>query len=199
MMVRLGTLSLALGCFMLGAPAHAADKVSVKTSHYSISGTNGAQLYMSMVKRGPRHGLLSRAIAQTSYKVTWDAEVVPFNGGCRVAAARPKLSIKYTYPQPSQRVSPAVKRSWDRFMGGVRRHEEMHGKIARQMVDVAAKSVRGLKVANDRSCFKTRLAMKRLADTAYAEYEARQIKFDAAEHRDGGNIDRLILALIKAK
>jgi predicted secreted Zn-dependent protease len=67
------------------------------------------------------------------------------------------------------------------------------------MVDVAARSVRGLKIANDRTCFKTRREMKRLANAAYAEYEARQTTFDRNEHKDGGNIDRQILALIKAK
>ena len=29
----------------------------------------------------------------------------------------------------------------------------------------------------------------------YAEYEARQIKFDAREHRDGGRVEGLIEAL----
>ena len=37
------------------------------------------------------------------------------------------------------------------------------------------------------------------ADKIYAAYEARQIKFDAREHRDGGNIDRLILGLVKGR
>ena len=200
MKTSLIAVSAAIACVALSPSAsHAAGGVTSKTTYYSIPGANGMQLYLSMVKRGPRHGLLSRAIAQTSYRVAWDAQVEWANGVCRVTSARPTLSITYAYPKPTERISPQVKARWNRFMAGVRRHEETHGRLARQMVDAAYKSVRGLKIAGDTSCRKTQREMKRRANATYALYEARQVRFDEVEHRDGGNIDRLILALIKAK
>lgn len=175
----------------------AADRIKVDTQNYAISGQTGAELYASMVKRGPRHGLLSRAIAQTSYKVEWKAEVVAKNGVCRVVQAKPVLMLTYTYPQPTQGLSPQLKRRWAAFMSGVKRHEQKHGAIAREMVRAAEASVRGLKVSADPTCRQVRSEVKRRADKVYAEYEARQLNFDAREHRDRGNIDRLILSLVK--
>lgn len=184
-------LGLALGT------ASAADRVSIKTKYYTVSGSTGLQLYASMVKRGPKQGFTSRAIAQTAYTVNWNAEVKPSGGGCRVVSAVPKLSITYTYPKPAGPVSPALQRRWTRFMAGVRIHEEKHGRLAREMVDVAVRSVRGLKMANDPSCSKLRADIKRRARAIYDDYETRQEKFDAVEHKDGSNIDRLIGALVK--
>lgn len=182
-----------------GVTMAAAEKIKVKTQTYSISGASGAELYQSMVRHGPRHGFVSRAIAQTSYTVEWQAEVLAVGTTCRVVRANPVLSITYTYPQPGRAISAEMSRRWQRFMKGVKRHEQTHGSIARQMVRAAEVSVRGLKVANDPGCRKTRAEVKKRADTVYAAFEARQLKFDAKEHRDGGNIDKLILGLVKGK
>lgn len=193
---RLVGLAVAvLGSMTVG---HAADRVTVKTGYYAISGDNGLELYMSMVKHGPRHGMLTRAIAQTSYKIEWDAEVRSINGVCRVSSARPTLSITFTYPKP-KRVPPNLQARWDRFMTGVRKHEEVHGRLARKMVEVAGQSVRGIRFSNDLNCSKTKRELKRRTDATYAKYEAQQVHFDEVEHRDGGKIDRLITALVKPK
>lgn len=175
----------------------AAEQVKVSTKTYAIAGADGAELYQSMVRRGPRHGFVSRAIAQTSYTVEWQAEVVSTGRACRVVRALPILSITYTYPQPSRPLSSTMSRRWQRFMAGVRKHEQRHGSIAREMVRAAEAAVKGLKIDNDPSCRKTRVEVKKRADKVYAGYEARQLKFDAREHRDGGNIDKLILSLVK--
>ncbi len=109
------------------------------------------------------------------------------------------LSLTYTYPQPGRSMSPEMTRRWQRFMAGVKKHEEKHGSIAREMVRAAEASVKGLKISNDPGCRKTRVEVKKRADRVYATYEARQLKFDAREHRDGGNIDHLILKLVKGQ
>lgn len=198
MVAKLGIVSLALGCCALVAGAGGANAgMKVQTKHYSIAGSTGLQLYASMVKRGPRHGFTSRAIAQTAYTVEWDAEVQSVAGSCRVVAARPTVSITYTYPKLAGAVSPGLQKRWNRFMAGVRKHEEKHGRIARQMVDEAVRSVRGLKMAGDPNCRKTRAEIKRRAKQTYTRYEAQQVLFDKVEHKDGGAIDRLILGLIK--
>lgn len=195
--MRLCVVAAAL--FATGTAIAAAEQVKVKTRTYAISGRNGAELYQSMVRQGPRHGFVSRAIAQTSYTVEWQAEVVSAGAACRVVRALPVLSVTYTYPQPSRAMSAEMNQRWRRFMTGVKKHEERHGSIARQMVRSAEASVRNLKVGNDPGCIRTRAEVKKRADKIYAAYEARQIKFDAREHRDGGNIDRLILGLVKGR
>ena len=59
------------------------------------------------------------------------------------------------------------------------------------------RSIRGLKVADDPLCYKTRREARRRIKDAYAVYEAKQNAFDAREHRNGGHVEHLIIALIK--
>ena len=54
------------------ADADASVSIKTKTATYSISGKDGNALLDAMDRRGPKHGFLTRAIAQTSYTITWD-------------------------------------------------------------------------------------------------------------------------------
>lgn len=176
--------------------AHAGVKVAVKNVNYSIKGSTGASLLEQMDRYGPKHGLLARAIAQTSYAVEWNLDWAVDNGRCRVKKANATLAITYTYPKVSGAVPQDVQRRWGRFMVGVRRHEETHGRIARDMVVQAERALSRLAFDNDASCSKTRQAVKRRVSEIYAQFEARQISFDKNEHHGGGNVDRLVSSLM---
>ena len=93
----------------------------------------------------PRHR------ADALHRVTGTIDWKEKDGACRVANADGTLSITYTYPQVTGgRCPPTSQRRWARFMAGVRKHEETHGRIARQMVGAAEKSVcRLLPTSND--------------------------------------------------
>ena len=114
-----------------------------------------------------------------------------------VETADGKLAITYTYPRVSGRLPPGLQRKWERFLTGVKRHEETHARMARQMAKAAEKAMARLAVANDPGCRKARLAAKRRMDVVYADWEARQLAFDTREHRPGGPVERLIEALIR--
>jgi predicted secreted Zn-dependent protease len=182
---------------LLSSAGHTLASVSIKakTVTYSISGKNGDALLEAMDRRGPKHGFLTRAIAQTRYVVSWDIDWQAEDGGCRIANAAAGLTITYTYPAVTNGMSAALGRRWTRFMAGVHRHEETHGRIARQMVNVAEKSVSAIGYRNDRSCRKTQAELKKRIADVYAKYEARQVDFDNIEHREGGNVERLVAAL----
>jgi predicted secreted Zn-dependent protease len=152
-----------------------------------------------MDRRGPKHGFLTHAIAQTSYTVSWAIDWKEEDGNCRVANAAATLSITYTYPQVKGTMSPDLARRWARFMAGVHKHEETHGRIARQMVGVAERSVSGLSFADDRRCRRTQAELKKRIATTYAKYEARQIEFDRVEHAEGGHVEALVTSLGKGK
>lgn len=200
-MRRLGLgLPLALAASLaLTAEASATVKVKTKTVNYSITGKSGEALLDQMDRRGPKHGFLTRAIAQTGYSIDWAVDWRERAGTCRVADATATLSITYTFPKISGAVSPDLRRRWTRFMAGVHRHEETHGRIARQMVRAAERSIAGLSVKNDAGCRKTRAEVKRRVDRIYEEYEARQFAFDRVEHAEGGNVDRLVGLLSRRK
>src|SRR4051794_41983530 len=57
--------------------------VSVSRESYPIRGKTGDQLLEAMDRRGPKHGLLTRAIAQTRYSVGWDITWAANGGGWR--------------------------------------------------------------------------------------------------------------------
>ena len=191
--------SVALGVAAVTAtdlPAAAASiATTIKT--YPVAGRSGEELLRSMNKHGPKHGFLSRAIAQTQYTIEWDVKVDTRGANCRLQRARAIMQMTYTYPKPSSNLTPAMRRKWDAFMAGVRKHEENHGTLARQMVNRAERSVAGLRVANDPNCRKTTALVKERVAAIYLEYEAKQVVFDKREHREGGNIYRLIAILMK--
>jgi predicted secreted Zn-dependent protease len=176
--------------------AAAGTKVLIKTRTYDITGTTGAALMEAMDRKGPKHGFMTHAIAQTGYTVDWDLDAAQHNGVCRIRQANGTLNLFYTYPHIASAATPALQNRWKRFFAGVRAHEENHGRIAREMMRTSERSVRRLKFADDPSCNKTRLEARRLIEANYAAYEARQNAFDASEHRQGGHVEHLIAALM---
>lgn len=195
MVMTIARVSLALGCLASCAvAAQAGSGVSIQTKHYSIYGATGAELYASMVKRGPRSGYTAKAIANTHSRFVWNESFKSTGDACRVMV-RPTLTIIYTYPKPENAVSPALKRSWNRFMASVRKHEEKHGRVARTMFESSARSLRQLSTSGDPSCARTRAEFKRRTAEAFRVFEERQKTFDKVEHQYGGNVDRIVKAL----
>jgi predicted secreted Zn-dependent protease len=179
--------------------ANAAVKTTIDTRHYAVSGKTGAALLAAMDRRGPKHGFLTRAIAQTRYTVAWKIEWGETRTACRVKRADATLAITYTYPRVNGSVSRDMQRKWSKFLAGVTKHEKMHGAIAQQMVNEAERTVSSLTIPNDRGCRKSRSEVKRRVDAIYAKYEKKQISFDSREHRSGGPVEGLILGLVKRR
>ncbi|MBN9218854.1 MAG: DUF922 domain-containing protein [Mesorhizobium sp.] len=199
--MRFATLSALAAITALSGFASAAQadvKVLVKTQTYDVAGATGEALIRSMDRNGPRHGFMARAIAQTSYTKDWDFDFAKSRGACRIAKANGTLNLTFTYPRVTSVLPPPLDRRWARFFEGVRKHEETHGEIARQMMQATEKTLTGLAVPNDPECSQTRReARKRIAEV-FDEYEARQNAFDAREHREGGHVEYLVDALEKS-
>ncbi len=187
--------SLLLSPVLAAGSAMAGVDIAVKTKTYSVSGKTGADLIKAMDRKGPRHGFMARAIAQTSYTVGWEFQWANTGGTCRLADAQGALAMTYTFPKAAGKMSAPLQARWTAFMAGVQEHEEQHGAIAREMVASAERSVRGLTMRNDRECNRAQAEVKKRISAIYAKYEARQIKFDKVEHREGGNVYRLLLDL----
>jgi predicted secreted Zn-dependent protease len=199
-MLSLVARALVVGALLAFASAAQAEiKVSVQKTYYKINGKTGVALLEAMDRAGPKHGFLTRAIAQTRYSVTWQIEWTQAGDTCKVRAADADLDIKYMYPQVAGGVTAGLEKRWSRFFAGVRKHEEVHGRIAREMVAAAEKLVLGFATKNDRTCSKSKREVKRRVEEIYARYEAKQIAFDKKEHRDGGNVQGLVAGLIGRK
>ena len=188
------TCLVAIGA--LCAPeALAGTRAVVQTRTYEIAAISGAALVDAMDRKGPKHGFMAHAIATTAYTVDWDLDAGQGNGFCRMQRANGTLNLFYTFPRVGSPMTPALKRRWVRFFAGVRAHEETHGRIAREMMRATERSITGLRIANDPSCYKTRREAQRRIQAVYAEYEAKQNAFDRREHSNGGHVEHLIAAL----
>ena len=80
--------------------ANAAVSIKIKTATYPISGKNGIDLLDAMDRRGPKHGFLTRAIAQTSYTVYLGGRL---EGETTATAALPMPLRRFRSPTPIRR------------------------------------------------------------------------------------------------
>jgi predicted secreted Zn-dependent protease len=200
--MRLAVLTclVAIGVLCGVAPsASAGTKVLIKTQTYEIAGNTGAALAAAMDSRGPKHGFMARAIAQTGYTVDWDLDLSQAKGVCRLRQAHGTLNLTYTFPQIASATTPRLRRHWNRFFAGVRAHELTHGRIAGDMMKATEKSMRGLTFADDWQCNKTRREARLRIRAVYAAYEARQNAFDAREHHAGGRVEHLVATLVRER
>ena len=184
---------------IVAADAERRSSTKTKTTTYTVSGKNGTTLLEAMDRRGPKHGFLTRAIAQTSYTVSWDVDWKENDGRCRIANAAATLSINYTYPAVKGTMSPALKRRWQRFMAGVRKHEQTHGRLRGRWSTPPKNRCSDFPSTNDRRCRKTQAELKKRIALTYAKYEARQVEFDRVEHAEGGHVEALVNLLGSGK
>lgn len=176
--------------------ADAGVKVTTTVSTYAIEGNTGAALLAAMDRNGPKQAFLARSIAQTLYTMDWSLDLVQSGGTCRLRNAQAHLLVSYTFPAVTHTLPDALDKRWRAFMVGTRKHEQTHGRLAREMVGAAEKAIRTIRIANDTNCVKAKREAKRRIASVYAAYERRQLAFDATEHSAGGKVEKLIDALV---
>ena len=167
-----------------------------KVEPYAITGKSGAELYASIGDKGPKVGGMVRAIAHTNFKLTWTRKYEKQGDACTLVSARPKLTITYTLPKPTEQLPDEAQKHWDAFIAGVRSHEVVHGDMIKDMVRAIEAATVGLSVPNDPNCQKIKIEMtKRLYELSLAQRQ-RSRDFDRAELSQGGNIHQMILTLV---
>ena len=191
-------LAVAMGIVFWPMAAHAEWKPVETIKTYAIAGTSGAELYDSIGERGPLLGPKVRAIAHTDFKLTWTRKYEPQpDGACTITVNIPKVIITYTLPKPTGQLPAQTRRSWQKFIAGVEAHERVHGGYIKDMVkEIGAVSV-GFSVPDDPKCSKIRVELtKRLGEISKRERQ-RNVDFDKVEFSDGGNLQQLVLKLVR--
>ncbi|MBB4955898.1 putative secreted Zn-dependent protease [Agrobacterium vitis] len=170
--------------------------MSERISTYAVSGQTGPQLYSSIGEKSPVIAGTVRAIAHTTFKLTWKRQYVPQGNGCSLVSAVPTLVITYTLPKASTALPQPVRGNWAVFLNGVERHERVHGEHIKQMVrEIEAQSV-GLTVQDDPKCQKIRAELTRRLGVISDRKRDRDRAFEQTEMAPGGPIQQLILALV---
>ena len=191
-------LAMAMWIAFLPMAAHA-DWQPVETiKTYAVAGTSGAELYDSIGERGPLLGPKVRAIAHTDFKLTWTRKYEPQpDGACTITVNIPKVIITYTLPKPSAQLPASTRRSWQHFIAGVEAHERVHGQFIKDMVkEIEAMSV-GFSMPEDPKCSRIRVELtKRLGEISNKQQQ-RNRDFDKVELSDGGNLQQLVIKLVR--
>lgn len=182
----------------MAMPAMAADfqtKEVVKT--YAISGTTGIELYASIGERGPKVGANAvRTVAHTVFDLKWSRKYERQGNACKLVSAKPFFTITYTLPKPASKLPPAVQKRWDAFIEGIAAHEKVHGAQMKEMVERILATTVGLTVENDPDCKKIRKEILAPLTAASQEQRQRSRDFDKSEMSAGGNVQKLVLALV---
>lgn len=188
------------GFALVAGPALAQDwKATEIVKPYAVSGATGIALYESIGAKGPSTSLGSRAIAHTTWDLKWSRKYEPQpDGSCRLAAAKPFLTITYTLPKAGKLTGP-VAGHWKTFIDGVAAHEKVHGKMIREMVDGIIATTIGMTVPADPKCQKIRKEIDTPLIAARDAYRAKSRDFDKVEMSEGGNVHRLILGLVNGR
>jgi len=162
---------------------------------YPVSGQTALELYRSIGERGPKAGV-TRAIAVTTFKLTWTRDYQVRDGACVLASAKPKLIITTTLPKPSGKLQGSLGARWKVFLDGIVRHESVHANMITDLVKAIEADTIGLSVADDPNCKKIRAEMAgRLSALSQAQ-RAKSRDFDRIEMSDGGTVYRLIIAFV---
>jgi predicted secreted Zn-dependent protease len=163
---------------------------------YAISGSTGISLYRSIGERGPAAGV-GQAIAHTTFRLTWTRDYRPQpDGACTLAVARPKLVITYTLPKAPAGLPADLAARWKTFLAGIEAHERVHGTHIVEMVQKIEAFSLGLSAPDDPQCQKVRAVLQKRLGELSDEQRRRGREFDRAEMAKGGNIQRLVLALV---
>lgn len=185
---------------LLAAPAHAAEwqpKEQVKT--YAISGTTPIELYESIGENGPVIGGGRRTIAVTNWDLKWRRNYQPEGSACVLKSALPFLTITYSLPKPSAKLTGAAAANWKRFSDGITAHEKVHGKDIIAMTEQIIADTVGLRIENDPDCKLIRAEVLKRVQAAADDYKAKARAFDSIEMSDGGNVHQLILGLVNSR
>lgn len=107
----------------------AAPAFTTKYAYYKISGENAADVYISMLKRGP-HVRGEKAYAATLMESSQSGKLQQTNN-CRMINY--KISAEFTIRLPKladeKVLSPSVRNRWQQFSSFLRKHEETHRAI----------------------------------------------------------------------
>ena len=194
--IRLLAMAMCIAFLPMAAHADWQPVETIKT--YAVAGTSGAELYDSIGERGPLLGPKVRAIAHTDFKLTWTRkyESQP-DGACTITVNIPKVIITYTLPKPSAQLPASTRRSWQHFIAGVEAHERVHGQFIKDMVkEIEAMSV-GFSMPDDPKCSRIRVELTKRLGEISKKQQQRNRDFDKVELSDGGNLQQLVIKLVR--
>lgn len=166
---------------LIALPVRAEVRKTTSVEYYRVLGRTAADIINSMKRLSPvkLKGKTFHAHTRSNirYKVSWTKR----GDRCSISKATVNIHITYKYPRLAQ--TPADRKTrmwWQKFIGGLKEHELIHGRIALEgahRVDKALNSLKSIRCDN----IKNRIKAK--ADSILQEVRREQVEYDrVTEH-----------------
>lgn len=163
MVLRLGLLLMAMASAS-AVQAHPEPTINFKIQHYSVGGSTTAEINNSVfqntpvVLNGGKYGAVTHNQFNTGYST------VPTSiGGCEVKNVRIVLNSTIVLPNlvPGGQ-SPMVLAEWERYIGALRAHEQMHANNGKYTAETLASRLYDFKA--NMSCPEMRVRLDQAVD-----------------------------------
>ena len=198
------TICCSLVWFLL-ADSDAVAKVSVKerTKHYTVSGNSGAEIFESMVKRGPKlSGFRRKALASAEIEfVPRNVKVAQRKGRCVITSVEIRVLVQYTLPKwrQTKQASRNTRSAWKNFSKTAVWHEKQHTRIAKDHAKKIEQLLRSLRPSIRRNCNPQSFKLRSRLRSLNRQHERRQAAFDRKDLGKGGRGFKAQVKLLRAK
>jgi predicted secreted Zn-dependent protease len=160
--------------------ALAGPAFSTKYAYYKVSGGSAADVYVSMLKRGP-HVRGAKAYAATSAESSQRGKL-ELKRSCRIVDYQYSVDFVIRLPKLTNETSlpPSARARWQQFSAFLRKHEETHRSIwmgCANEIQTRVSAVRG------RSCEEVDRKAEAIREEVQKACNRKHIAFDAAEQK----------------
>jgi predicted secreted Zn-dependent protease len=165
----------------LSSPLAARPLEKTNYKYYSIKGDSPAEIYTSMIRRGPDVNGVN-AYASTSATSSQNGKLIQQGGSCRIEDYKFNINFTINLPKLNNETALAGQTSakWGQFKSFLKSHEEKHKSIWLACAKTLETQVKGLRSKNCKSLDQQAAALWKKMRTACDRQHA---AFDAAEQR----------------
>jgi len=177
--------------------------IKEKTKYYDVGGKNGAELYVSMVQKGPIHGGSRKEIlASTSF--TFDVKNIKAGvqgRRCVVSSVDIIVGVTYTYPRWRNKrgASAQTRKAWREFERIAVIHEKEHVKITRGFAKDYENVLLNSRRSASNDCTKRSLSETFRSSIAIRKHERLHRAFDRKDLGRKGKAYQSLVRLVNAK
>lgn len=192
--LRFAIIMAAFALVLPSLRAEAKVRFTERTKYYTVSGTSGAKVARSMLRKGPRSTRGGHAIATTQTRVRVRNLKSAVQGRrCVVKSVDVQVDIVYLFPRwtSARKAPPKVRKAWESFYKQIERHEFVHGRISRDFGRDLEKKLLNLNGRVSKKCADFGQRQAKRINQLRTEYIKRQARFDRRESRASARVRRL--------
>jgi predicted secreted Zn-dependent protease len=156
----------------------------VRIAYYAVEGASVAEIRRELLRKGPKDARGRPRAARTDWSLGWRYAPRREGGVCTAGRLETSLAITTTLPSLAGAAPEPVRSEWSALAAALDAHEAVHRAIALECRDELARSLSGVRGADD--CHALRRALDAAGQRAVAECRARTDVYDRATNHGAG-------------